>query len=345
MRMNGTKNMRRFTSRSRLRSAIALWLIASSSASVVSSTTTLGNEERTVLQRKDIFHYITYYYLLSEIQEIRLSTSEEIILNCLSFEMTSSTNTSKGDDTTHSQNSGNNNMMNTIVHQLPSISSLKNDFNHLKALVSTWVRDEGKLQDTIELSCDLVHLFYHCHQQQPSTTITTTTVPMNNMVYDKSLFLKLIQNMVSHQQVRILFRFLQQLSVEFPGVYETILYNNELNAAIMNLLLMMFEHCIEKFHQFMKLSLAKSTSKPTANNSTTEKTLPPSRGSSFRPVIYDLVNNFSSLMKELHSMGSEEIDHLQSENVSLSFCFSFFHCSHFYISFSSCHFQGFRYER
>ena len=353
MRMTGsTKHLRRFTARSRLRASLALSFLSTSlGASAIASTASIAPvsaEERNVLQRGDIADYLAYYYLLAEIQEIRLSTSEEIILNCLSFQMILSSQSSSGQANQSADT-------NRIVHRsslasstingglmaLSSASSLKNDFNHLKSLISTWIHDEGKLQDTIELSCDLLYFYYFYHTQQhqlyhtsnntanlSSFSSSISSLYQNDffstsssfspavgchgmvMIHDKSLFHKLISNMINFQQNRILFRFLTQCSLEYPTIFEYFLYDEELNPSIFQQLLVIFEYLVERFQYFYKLSIAKSSgpalkTNEETNTSSSSTSLMVQEATIFSPMVYDLAN-ISHRLKELFSNENED---------------------------------------
>ena len=220
---NQVRTFKRFTSRSRLRASIALLLFPYSI-----STNVTGSSINVSTDLNDILNYTNYLYCLSEMQEIRLSSSEDSLLDALGYmnEITTkpSTNT-------------------TIVQLRDKILSgvtgtNTTSFSPLssgRSLILTWLHDEGQHRDVIELAADvfvrlpMVHLLSSSssseqqHQQGYSSSLLSSSS-------DRSfLLLKLINQMIEYKYYRPLQQFLLTLSQISSCLFiEEIVYRNSI---------------------------------------------------------------------------------------------------------------------
>jgi hypothetical protein len=111
-------SLRKLSARNRFRAAQALKFIP---------TCMLDTSNTSTLSKLTINCYCNFLYCLSELQEIRLTTSEESLLESMSF-----------------------NFLDSLL-----LVSSKKDSIHFRSLVLTWIHDEGNQVDVVELARDL----------------------------------------------------------------------------------------------------------------------------------------------------------------------------------------------
>lgn len=125
MRGKGIRVMRRLTGRSRLRSALALRFLGLSH--------TGNGSDCSLPDSSDLGNYVSYLYCMSEMHEIRLTSSEDSLLQAFGFRLEEYN-----------------------LHSVDS-NAIKGCANP-RSLVRTWIQDEGIHLEVVELSRDLLLL-------------------------------------------------------------------------------------------------------------------------------------------------------------------------------------------
>lgn len=163
VRLVGNKPMKRLTTRSRLRAVLALLR--------------LGYGQQQEHDDNDMSLYGRLLYCLAEMHEIRLTTSDEALMNGLGLQIIDEPN--------------------KVLQEMNDVRSL-----NTRAIIMTWLHDEGEHDDVVELARDV---FFLSPQQ------------------DWQVMIKLLKHMAEHDMKRVLLSTI--MLMEEKGMLKKLLWD------------------------------------------------------------------------------------------------------------------------